>query len=178
VTFHFLAGNVALDFVATVASRETDAVELIPDPAALAEWLERAGILSLVPSVTDEEWQRAISLREELYALLRSVDRGDQPAPVGILNAAAEVPPPVPVLNGLHVERAGGVDAALSVITRAAMSALGDPRRRWCDGEGCTRAFIDVSRGRTRRWCGMAGCGDRAKAASYRRRKASAAHTG
>jgi predicted RNA-binding Zn ribbon-like protein len=41
---------------------------------------------------------------------------------------------------------------------------------RRCDDPKCTRLFIDRSRGGRRRWCDMKGCGDRAKAAAYRRR--------
>jgi predicted RNA-binding Zn ribbon-like protein len=72
------------------------------------------------------------------------------------------------------VHRTGNLDAVLAVLARDCLELHdSDDRRvlRWCADEHCTRAFIDRSRGARRRWCGMRGCGDRAKAAAYRRRR-------
>ena len=41
---------------------------------------------------------------------------------------------------------------------------------RRCEGSGCTLFFRDVSKNHKRRWCSMEVCGNRAKAAAYRKR--------
>ena len=43
---------------------------------------------------------------------------------------------------------------------------------RQCQGPGCTLWFLDTTRNHRRRWCTMSVCGNRAKAAAYRARKA------
>jgi predicted RNA-binding Zn ribbon-like protein len=63
------------------------------------------------------------------------------------------------------------------VVARAALELFGAQRDalvKQCGRETCTRVYIDRSRGGRRTWCGMAECGDRVKAANYRRRKRSA----
>lgn len=47
-------------------------------------------------------------------------------------------------------------------------------RLRRCAAEDCRSWFVDTSKGGRRRWCSMARCGNRAKAARYRERHASA----
>jgi predicted RNA-binding Zn ribbon-like protein len=93
-----------------------------------------------------------------------------------LVNAAAEAAPPVLRLddNGLH--RYGDADAVFALLARDCLDLFDNPDRaalRWCADGNCTRAFVDRSRGQRRRWCGMKGCGDRAKAAAYRSRRAS-----
>ncbi|THD64497.1 MAG: hypothetical protein E8A49_02350 [Phenylobacterium sp.] len=41
-----------------------------------------------------------------------------------------------------------------------------------CEGHNCTLIFADHTRGRARRWCSMGVCGNRAKVAAHRSRKA------
>jgi predicted RNA-binding Zn ribbon-like protein len=43
---------------------------------------------------------------------------------------------------------------------------------RKCAGETCTLWFVDVTKNKKRRWCDMKICGNRAKAAAFRARKA------
>ncbi|WP_101848318.1 CGNR zinc finger domain-containing protein [Zhihengliuella sp. ISTPL4] len=172
--FAFVAGNLALDFVATVASRDTVAAERVPTPDALAEWFALSGAVSEPPEVSAVDYGRAIALREVLYPALRARASGapvDKDA-IALVNALAAGPTPVPALVDGGVRTLGSADEVLALVARAAQHALTDPRLRFCDGQDCTRPFVDASRGHTRRWCGMAGCGDRAKAAAYRRRAA------
>ncbi|MEU4014905.1 CGNR zinc finger domain-containing protein [Microbacterium sp. NPDC028030] len=170
--FAFVAGNLALDFVATIASRDTVAEEKLSTPTDLAEWLVLSGAVSKSSEISAEEFERAIGFRETIYAALRdriATDTVDAGA-LAAINSAAAGPTPVPVLSGGRVATYGTATAAIALVARAAQLALTDPRLRFCAGAGCTRPFIDASRGGTRRWCGMSGCGDRAKAAAYRRR--------
>ncbi len=41
-----------------------------------------------------------------------------------------------------------------------------------CEGPTCTMWFLDISKNHSRRWCTMSVCGNRAKAAAFRARKA------
>jgi predicted RNA-binding Zn ribbon-like protein len=181
VKFEFIAGNVALDFVATVAERTTTHEERLREPTDLAEWLADAGVLDSPPPVTDLDLQGARELREAMYAYVVHLTGG--PAPSAevrrILNSRATGGDVALRLDRRwELERTGDVRSALGAITREAL-LLGqdDDRRdaiRWCAGAACTRPFLDRSHGRRRRWCGMSTCGDKAKSAAYRARRASA----
>ena len=175
MTFSFLAGNLALDFAASVASRDTVAEEKLPDADALAEWITNSHAVAEVPAISAAEFGRAIELREAIYRAVRARATGQRPAAADIaqINAVAAHATPVPTYEGDAVVKRGSIDAVLALIARAAQDALADDRLRPCEGKDCTRLFIDSSRAHSRRWCGMAGCGDRAKAATYRRHRAS-----
>jgi predicted RNA-binding Zn ribbon-like protein len=179
VQFEFIAGHVALDFVATVAERTTTRWERLRDPADLAEWLADAGILDSPPPVTDADLQAARQLREALYAYVAYLTGGPvPPAEVRrILNRHATTGDVTLRLDQRwQLRRTGDVRSALGAITREALLLGQDDRRnaiRWCAGTACTRPFLDRSHGRRRRWCGMSTCGDKAKAAAYRARRVS-----
>jgi predicted RNA-binding Zn ribbon-like protein len=62
----------------------------------------------------------------------------------------------------------------LASIARDAIELFGGPdltRLRSCGRAGCTRLFVDDSRGANRVWCGMRECGNKVNAAAYRRRQ-------
>ncbi|PRY12822.1 putative RNA-binding Zn ribbon-like protein [Kineococcus rhizosphaerae] len=176
--FEFVGGRACLDFVGTVAERRTTALERLRVPADLQRWIGQAHLLDRPPAVSAAQLVRAREVREALFAVLAAALDGT-PAPPSareLLNTTALRPP-----VGLHlgdagaVERSGDLDAVLSGLVRDCFDLLSGPQRAalsWCDDERCTRVFVDTSRGRRRRWCGMSGCGDRAKAAAYRRRRA------
>ena len=172
----FVTGNLALDYVATVAERGTARLEHLAAPEDLAEWIAQAGIVDGPVAVTPAGLERAKVVREALFALVEATIDGE-PAPrqaLRVVNEAAAAPPPTPALQDAALRREGDLDAVLSALARAALELLGGPERarvKWCAGEDCTRPFVDRSRGGRRRWCGMAGCGDRAKAAAYRARQ-------
>ena len=172
----FVTGNLALDYVATVAERATAYNEYLVAPDDLADWIAQAGIVDGEVAVTPDGLERAKAVREALFALVAATIDGE-PAPpeaLRVVNEAAAAPPPTPALQEAELRREGDLDAVLSALARTALELLGGPERarvKWCAGEECTRSFVDRSRGGRRRWCGMAGCGDRAKAAAYRARQ-------
>jgi predicted RNA-binding Zn ribbon-like protein len=172
VDHEFVTGNLALDFVATVAERGTSDLEHLQRPEDLAEWIEAAGVVDGRVPVTAAGFARAKEVREALFALVAAAIDGRTPPSdaVDTVNATAAHPPPAPRLVDGAVRREGDLDAVLSALAREALGVLGD-NLKWCAGERCTRPFVDRSRGGRRRWCGMAGCGDRAKAAAYRARR-------
>jgi predicted RNA-binding Zn ribbon-like protein len=176
VHFELISGDLALDFIGTVSERTTRPVELLARPDDLADWLVQAGLLDRVRAGL-ADLPLARELREAMYGHVRALSsaRPGDPAAVTAINRCAEAPPPsLAVTEDGAVTRTGGVASALSEIARAGI-VLAEPHRRalirWCDDATCTRVFLDRSRGGRRRWCGMAGCGDRAKAAAYRRRR-------
>jgi predicted RNA-binding Zn ribbon-like protein len=177
VPFEFVSDRPALDFVATVAERGSTDLERLARPADLATWVQEAGLVDDVGTLSAADLDRARHLREALYALVAAMLDGTTPPARArtAANAAAARPGPHPVLAGDGtVRRVGGLDAALAALAADVLDLHGDPDRELlsrCDDRQCSRPFVDRSRGRRRRWCGMRGCGDRAKAAAYRARR-------
>lgn len=177
MSFEFLAGNLALDFVATVAERTTTHLERLQRGADLADWIVQARLLNSPPAVSQRDLVAAKQLREALFRLITALtERAPLPEADRLLvnRFAAAVPPALSVTPEGRVRRGGEVASALAVLARAGIELFDHPDKhlvRWCADARCTRPFIDRSRGHRRRWCGMAGCGDRAKAAAYRQRQ-------
>lgn len=177
MTFEFIAGNLALDFVGTVSERDTVQGERLQTPADLAEWMAAASVLDHVPPVSARQLLAARQLREALYRLvvahtsLRALPESD----VAVVNRFAARPTPVVWIDQRgRLSHHGSLSAALALIARSGLEILREADRpliRWCADPSCTRPFLDHSRGHRRRWCGMSGCGDRAKAAAYRQRQ-------
>jgi predicted RNA-binding Zn ribbon-like protein len=177
VAFDLIADRLALDFVATVSERGTTNLERLATPADLADWIEQADLLDRRLLITDAQLKEAKKLREAIYATVTAWTREASPADRQrrIVNAAAAISPPtVALTRDGRVQRDGDFGSALALLARDAID-LADSADlalvRWCADPFCTRAFVDRSRGHRRRWCGMRGCGDRAKAAAYRRRR-------
>ncbi len=177
MTFDFIADRPVLDFLPTLAARGTVDEEKLRTPWDLADWAVQSAIVDEPPRVEPGDLERATALREALFRMIAALieNRAADPADRSLANAAAAAAPPVPRLDdddGLH--RVGGIDAVLAVLARDCLDLYASPDRaalHWCADSTCTRPFIDRSRGQRRRWCGMKGCGDRAKAAAYRRRQ-------
>ncbi|MEU9145167.1 ABATE domain-containing protein [Streptomyces sp. NPDC048349] len=180
----FDSGRVCLDLVATYAPQEG-----IPDGEELRLWLAGAG---LVPDRTPlarvgPDWAAAFrSLRADVHTLVRAELDGASPSPetaraLARVNALAAGPPPglcaVRDQEGHLVRQlCGGVEcgALLAAVARDAVELLTDPGElallRACEGEGCTRVYLDTSRGHRRRWCSSELCGNRERVARHRRR--------
>ena len=166
-----------LDFLATVAERGTTDLEYLRRPEDLAAWAVEARVLSEPVPVTPGELAGAVALREAMYRLLdTAIDRvPPSPEDRDLVNAAARHDLPVRQLTGSGtVLRTGTVDAVLALLAADCLELYDSPDLQVlsrCDDARCTRLYLDHSRGGRRRWCDMKGCGDRAKAAAYRRRR-------
>ncbi|OEJ32194.1 CGNR zinc finger domain-containing protein [Streptomyces subrutilus] len=180
----FDSGRVCLDLVATLAPHEG-----LADGDGLRLWLAGAG---LVPDRTPlarvgPDWAAAFrSLRSDVETLVRAELDAAAPSPAAAqalarVNALAAGPPPglcaVRDREGHLVrELCGGVEcgALLAVVARDAVELLTDPGDlallRACEGDGCTRVYLDTSRGHRRRWCSSELCGNRERVARHRRR--------
>jgi predicted RNA-binding Zn ribbon-like protein len=179
VNFEFIADRPVLDFLSTVAARGTSDEEKLRSEKDLADWIKQSGIVDTAPPVTKQALEDAKAIREAMFRLVAALINHQTPNPAdrALVNAAAEVSPPLLRLDDDGLHRSGDADAVLAVLARDCLDLFDSPDRaalRWCADANCTRAFIDRSRGQRRRWCGMKGCGDRAKAAAYRRRRRTA----
>lgn len=176
MTFEFIADRPSLDFVATVAERGTTDLDKLCSADDLAEWVQESGIVQGRPAVTSAQLHQALVMREAIFGLLRALIDGEpvRSADRILVNRAAAQPGPSVQLSKVGtVRRRGDVDSVLAVLARDCLNLFDSPDRHslhWCADPRCTHPFIDRSRGQRRRWCDMKGCGDRAKAAAYRRR--------
>lgn len=185
-------GDPGLDFVNTVVSTGRGRTDLLASPESFVGWIERAGgadASRLVPSHLPDRrtlTAEAVDLRRAVVELFRSVATGSEPpAHVAfvidrVLRAGSgsyrlELIDGRPRVRTIFEARdRRGSLAALAPIAAAAVEVAhsADPARlRECDAPDCARWFVDTSKGGRRRWCSMARCGNRAKAARYRRRR-------
>lgn len=181
----FRLGKVlATSFTGTLSERHGDAVERIPVPHRLVDWLAVSGLA--VDSCTTAQLDLARALRESIHAAATAAATQDAlPASaVQVINdfsvqgrAAAILTP-----EGQRQWRLGpasSVEDALSVIAADAISVIAgerDGKLALCASPTCQAAFFDTSQSRTRKWCDMNTCGNRQKKARFnanQRRRAS-----
>jgi predicted RNA-binding Zn ribbon-like protein len=180
--FSFRSDRLALDFAATLMFRGVadGACELLSSPEAVGRWALASGLLGDAPSVLPAgALDRAIEVREAVYRAAHALIKGE-PLPaesVTTLNCYAhDMPVAVVLAPDGALRRAGSLDQVMASIARDAVELFGGtdaPRVRQCARAGCTRTFVDRTRGQTRVWCGMRTCGNRVNAAAYRERRAS-----
>jgi predicted RNA-binding Zn ribbon-like protein len=176
VRFEFTAGRPVLDFIATLAARGSLDKEKLESPTDLADWIRESGIVDRVSAVGPADLDRVRKVREALAGLVGALidTRPSADADRALVNAAAAAAPPRLHLEADGLHRDADLDAVLSVLARDGLDLHDSPERRslrCCEDPNCSRVFIDRSRAQRRRWCGMKGCGDRSKAAAYRRRR-------
>ncbi|QPC42521.1 CGNR zinc finger domain-containing protein [Kaustia mangrovi] len=172
----FRLGSVlATSFTATLTERRGNAVERIPTPDRLIDWLAVNGLA--VESCTAAQLERARELREAIHAAATAAAmREALPASaIRIINdcsiqgrAAAILTP-----EGKRQWRLGSasrVEDALGVIAADAIDIVSgerDGRLALCASPTCRAAFFDTSQSRTRKWCDMNTCGNRQKKARF-----------
>ncbi len=174
----FLGGALWIDLLNTQPVISGQLLDLIGGDAALQTWARLAGLArGAAPST--EDVAVAHSLRDTLRPVFDDLSKG-LPVPRTAVEAVNAV------LRGVTVTRrlTGGrlvEDEALTTGAAAAAAALDfarflsdhEPgRMRHCSNPACTMVFYDRGKNNRRRWCSMQACGNRAKVASYRERKA------
>ncbi|MDI3417772.1 CGNR zinc finger domain-containing protein [Streptomyces luteolus] len=173
--FAFVSGSPALDLIGTVGSRRDTPVDLLAGPADLRQWVLECGELPDDVRVDEPSFTSALRLREALYelALDRLRARAFSRASLDVVNEAAAAPPPVAELTDAGLTWSGDIRAVLAHVARSGIALLADRDAclKECGRTGCTRLYVDRSRGARRTWCGMDACGNRVKAAAYRARK-------
>lgn len=172
----FRSGSVlATTFTGTLTERRGDAVERIPTPQRLADWLSVNGLA--VDSCTAAQLQRAQELREAIDAVATAAATGDAlPASaVEVINDHSARGRAAAVLTPAGEKRwqlspDAPVNDALAVIAADAIGLIAgerDGRLALCASATCRAAFLDTSQSRTRRWCDMNTCGNRQKKARF-----------
>ncbi|WP_322985123.1 CGNR zinc finger domain-containing protein [Streptomyces sp. S584] len=172
----FRLGTVlATSFTGTLSERSGDAVERIPVPHRLVDWLAVNGLA--VDSCTAAQLDLARELREAIHAAATAaaIQEALPASAVQVINdrsargrAAAILTP-----EGRRRWRLGSdsrVEDALGVIAADAISLIAgerDGRLALCASPTCRAAFFDTSQSRSRRWCDMNTCGNRQKKARF-----------
>ena len=191
----FIADSVALDFLNSVAVPKADEYDWLESGEDVLDWLVQSGLVKeeqvkalrnpKVRSSLDAVSKKIRAFREEFRFFVISTSE------------AGQVQDDHPFINKLNrlmsegeqkmrLSSAAGGGYALKVVYE--INKAGDllPRLaaacaeliaeanfayiRKCEGPGCTLYFRDVSKNHKRRWCSMEVCGNRAKAAAFRRR--------
>ncbi|NLU76375.1 CGNR zinc finger domain-containing protein [Streptomyces sp. HNM0575] len=172
----FRLGSVlATSFTATLTERRGDAVERIPTPQRLVDWLAVNGLA--VDSCTAAQLELARELRESIHAAATAAALQDAlPASaVQVINDRSAEGRAAAILTPEGERRwrlssASRVEDALSVIAADAISIIAgerDGRLALCASPTCEAAFFDTSQSRTRKWCDMNTCGNRQKKARF-----------
>lgn len=173
----FRTGNsLATTFTGTLTERCGEAVERVPTPQRLLDWLEVNGLA--VDTCTVAELELARDLRESIHAVLTAIATGATPpaSAVEVLNARSTEGRAAPLLTPGGSRRwdlgsSGRVRDALSVIAADAINiAAGEREGRlaMCSSPTCQAVFLDTSQSRTRKWCDMNTCGNRQKKARFK----------
>ncbi|WP_328334263.1 MULTISPECIES: CGNR zinc finger domain-containing protein [unclassified Streptomyces] len=172
----FRLGNVlATSFTGTLSERHGDAVERIPAPQRLIDWLAVSGLA--VDSCTPAQLDLARELRESIHAAATAAAIQDAlPASaVRVINHRSTQGRAAAILTPEGQRRwrlssASCVEDALSVIAADAVSIIAgerDGKLALCASPTCQAAFFDTSQSRTRKWCDMNTCGNRQKKARF-----------
>lgn len=173
----FRLGSVlATSFTATLTERRGDAVERIPSPHRLVDWLGVSGLA--VDSCTPAQLDLARELRESIHAAATAAAVQDAlPASaVQVINDRSAQGRAAAILTPegkreWRLSSAACVEDALSVIAADAISIIAgerDGKLALCASPTCRAAFFDASQSRTRKWCEMNTCGNRQKKARFR----------
>ncbi|MCF2130525.1 CGNR zinc finger domain-containing protein [Strepomyces sp. STD 3.1] len=172
----FRLGKVlATSFTGTLSERHGDAVERIPTPQRLVDWLAVYDLA--VDSCTAAQLDLARELRESIHAAATAAAvQGALPASaVHVINDRSAQGRAAAILTPEGVRRwrlspASRVEDALSVIAADAISVIAgerDGKLALCASPTCRAAFFDTSQSRTRKWCDMNTCGNRQKKARF-----------
>lgn len=178
--FQFIAGDIALDFVNTVADRLARPRERLETGGDVDRWARGARLLGPRESLHLNAHQVVglHGLREGLYRLLLPMSRGGQPAAEEIAwfertRARAARDRHLVWRDGrLSWEWSDSGRLTGPIIEAAAELLVSVPshRLRQCADAGCGWVFLDRSRAGRRRWCRMVDCGNRAKARRHYQR--------
>jgi predicted RNA-binding Zn ribbon-like protein len=188
--FQFVAGNLALDFVNTVAFRadpaqKEDHLERAED---VHRWASQARLPDLTaidagPRVGTTALRHIRAVREQLFAVFHAIAGGNA-IPADTLARVGNA------LHDCRAKRRLSTDGAevrwtwrasarctdylLYPVLTAGTDLLTSVSRgliHQCEDAHCGWLFLDRSNARKRRWCSMADCGNRNKVRNYYRRE-------
>ncbi len=177
-----IADHLALDLLNTQAGVGQAQQDFWQSGDDVLHWLGRCGIdagavagVAAKAALLDEA--RALrTVGRDLVALRKRGEHGD-PAPLNrYLAAMASTPVLAWDADGPRLERrvaAPSPERALGAVAQALASLLAEgdfALVRQCEHPDCVLWFYDRTKSHRRRWCSMALCGNRHKAAEFRKR--------
>jgi predicted RNA-binding Zn ribbon-like protein len=194
----FVGDHLALDFLNTLATPKDVPVEWLGNGRDLVDWLEQAKLIDRDVAVRfraskqqqelDRVAQKAREFRDWLRGFVtRHLGKALAPrsaktlGPLNELLAGDTSHPTVAPGGGeqpLRLRRVHRWDSPAELlypIAEAAADLVCSVDFRLigaCEGSTCTLLFLDRTKAHARRWCSMAVCGNRAKVAAHRARKA------
>lgn len=185
-TAPMLGDHLAMDLLNTEALNEGLLVDFWQSDADVLQWLARYGIAPAAdgqPPASGELLSRAKVLRALARQLITAVKQQQQPD-IRQLNQYLQcfysVPQLVADADGiLQLSRSARLDvlgSLLGPVAEAVAQLLveGDfALVRQCEHPDCVLWFYDRTKAHKRRWCSMALCGNRHKAAQFRKRSQS-----
>jgi predicted RNA-binding Zn ribbon-like protein len=129
-------------------------------------------------TLTQADLANFVKLRHQLRVVFET---SDAPKAVELLNRNLQIAGAAPWLTDhdgawhWHYARPGAplhqrVTATTTVALLSAIAEGALSRMRVCEGHGCHRVFVDMSRPGTRRFCEPRGCANRAHVQAYRSR--------
>lgn len=149
----------------------------LDDPAAIAGWLVRQGLVDAPPTLVPADVARLHAVRDVLRTLLAANNDPEAHADPAVVNdVLAGLPLVVAVGEGGPRLAPAGRDPlsrALGRLLAAVVEAVASGewvRMKACRLPECRWAYYDRSRNRSRAWCSMETCGNRAKARAFRQR--------
>ncbi len=153
--------------------------EILTSPEALADWLRSRGVVQGQPSLSRDDLDRILAVREGLRALaFANNGHGLDEAAIDAMRRAARgvgteirIEPDGPRFDAAPGSATDAAIGALFAITARAMIDASWQRLKACPGRHCGWAFYDSSRNQSARWCSMKVCGDREKSRAYYQRK-------
>ena len=178
----FIAGRVSLDLAQSGGEGEYAELERLRKPDELARWLLMSELELELAEVSATDLQQARDLRRAIWQAANQLRKGELPRidDIAVINAVASQGALVPlykVENGsMEWQQPTSAKAALATIARDAIELFAhqqDTPIQQCQAHDCMLLFVDASRSGKRRWCAMERCGNRAKVAKFRRKKAS-----
>jgi len=190
--FLWLGNRVALDFVNTEVHPEGRIEELLQTPDDLLHWLTEAGLVKgkiaqIATELGDEELERALKGARDYRKQIRGglAATGFRKSIPDTLVVRTNHLLAVPTRVGrLILDQRGGRKLAsewefttgedlLRPIAAATAELLVDRdarRIRRCRNPDCILYFYDVSKSNTRAWCSLDICGNKSRAADFRKR--------
>ncbi len=191
----FVGESVALDFLNSIAAPKTTIYDWLETGADILEWMVQAGLcrpeeLALLKAETGsvelEQVAQDIRRFRETFRAFIHLAISEKAVPLDhtvidginqILANSSQFPKISrlgdPTLVTVHrYER--GRDLLVRIAVECARFICEADFRyiRACEGSSCTLLFLDISKNHRRRWCSMEVCGNRAKAAAYRKSRA------
>lgn len=186
--FLFVGNQLALDFLNTRPVKDGEAMELLPDFAALLSWFQTAGLISpREVAGFEQQWGESPTTRHALEAirgfrekLRKEVLEWEQGhtvlrSTIDEVNRLLVAYPMYTRLktNGkeisteLYLRPQSPEDLFAPLAHAAAMLFANADRERVRKCDQCVLHFVDTSKKGTRRWCSMQLCGNRLKVAAY-----------